>query len=67
MRTLGRIIAGIFRWTWRLLNFVRELILNLFLIFLILVGVGIYLSLQGNSSAVAPHGALLVRSQRRGG
>ncbi|MFV8848796.1 signal peptide peptidase SppA [Serratia fonticola] len=60
MRTLGRIIAGIFRWTWRLLNFVRELILNLFLIFLILVGVGIYLSLQGNSSAVAPHGALLV-------
>ncbi|ERK08475.1 Protease IV [Serratia fonticola AU-P3(3)] len=60
MRTLGRIIAGIFRWTWRLLNFVRELILNLFLIFLILVGVGIYLSLQGNSSAVTPHGALLV-------
>ncbi|OIX86489.1 signal peptide peptidase SppA [Serratia fonticola] len=60
MRTLGRIIAGIFRWTWRLLNFVRELILNLFLIFLILVGVGIYLSLQGNTSAVTPHGALLV-------
>ncbi|WP_421080803.1 signal peptide peptidase SppA [Serratia fonticola] len=60
MRTLGRIIAGIFRWTWRLLNFVRELILNLFLIFLILVGVGIYLSLQGNSSVATPHGALLV-------
>lgn len=60
MRTLGRIIAGLFRWTWRLLNFVRELILNLFLIFLILVGVGIYLSLQSNSSAVTPHGALLV-------
>jgi protease-4 len=60
MRTLGRIIAGLFRWTWRLLNFVRELILNLFLIFLILVGVGIYLSIQGNSSAVTPHGALLV-------
>lgn len=60
MRTLGRIIAGLFRWTWRLLNFVRELILNLFLIFLILVGVGIYLLLQGNSSAVTPHGALLV-------
>jgi protease-4 len=60
MRTLGRIIAGIFRWTWRLLNFVRELILNLFLIFLILVGVGIYLSLQGNSSVETPKGALLV-------
>lgn len=60
MRTLGRIIAGIFRWTWRLLNFVRELILNLFLIFLILVGIGIYLSLQGNSSVETPRGALLV-------
>lgn len=60
MRTLGRIIAGIFRWTWRLLNFVRELILNLFLIFLILIGVGIYLSLQGSSSVETPRGALLV-------
>lgn len=60
MRTLGRIIGGIFRWTWRLLNFIRELILNLFLILLILVGVGIYLSFQSNTSVEAPHGALLV-------
>ncbi len=60
MRTLGRIIAGIFRWTWRLLNFIRELILNLFLILLILVGVGIYLSFQSNTSVEPPRGALLV-------
>ncbi|TXE45409.1 MULTISPECIES: signal peptide peptidase SppA [Serratia] len=61
MRTLWRIIAGIFRWTWRLLNFIRELILNLFLVLLILVGVGIYLSFQSSSTSTAPaRGALLV-------
>ncbi|HAT2867114.1 TPA: signal peptide peptidase SppA [Serratia marcescens] len=61
MRTLWQIIAGIFRWTWRLLNFIRELILNLFLVLLILVGVGIYLSFQSSSTSTAPaHGALLV-------
>ncbi|CAI1528629.1 signal peptide peptidase SppA [Serratia marcescens] len=61
MRTLWQIIAGIFRWTWRLLNFIRELILNLFLVLLILVGVGIYLSFQSPSTSTAPaRGALLV-------
>ncbi|MBN5386729.1 signal peptide peptidase SppA [Serratia ureilytica] len=61
MRTLWQIIAGIFRWTWRLLNFIRELILNLFLALLILVGVGIYLSFQSSSTSTAPaRGALLV-------
>ncbi|CVD69824.1 Protease 4 [Serratia marcescens] len=61
MRTLWQIIAGIFRWTWRLLNFIRELILNLFLVLLILVGVGIYLSFQRSSTTTAPaRGALLV-------
>ena len=38
MRTLWRFIAGFFKWTWRLLNFVREMVLNLFFIFLVLVG-----------------------------
>lgn len=33
MRTLWRFIAGFFKWTWRLLNFVREMVLNLFFIF----------------------------------
>ncbi len=28
MRTLWRFIAGFFKWTWRLLNFVREMVLN---------------------------------------
>ncbi|MGW9792891.1 signal peptide peptidase SppA [Serratia sp. 121840015-1] len=61
MRTLWQIIAGIFRWTWRLLNFIRELILNLFLVLLILVGVGIYLSFQSSSTSTAPaRGALMV-------
>ncbi|WP_252343214.1 hypothetical protein, partial [Escherichia coli] len=27
MRTLWRFIAGFFKWTWRLLNFVREMVL----------------------------------------
>lgn len=61
MRTLWQIIAGVFRWTWRLLNFIRELILNLFLVLLILVGVGIYLSFQSATTpAVSTSGALLV-------
>lgn len=61
MRTLWQFIAGIFRWTWRLLNFIRELILNLFLVLLILVGVGIYLSFQSATTPTLPaRGALLV-------
>lgn len=59
MRTLWRIIAGFFKWTWRLLNFVREFILNVFLILIILVGVGIYFSFQ-DKPADTIKGALLV-------
>ena len=47
MRTLWRFIAGFFKWTWRLLNFVREMVLNLFFIFLVLVGVGIWMQVSG--------------------
>lgn len=60
MRVLWRIFSGLFIWTWRLINFVREFILNLFLLLLILVGVGIYLQVQGIRSAPAKQGALLV-------
>jgi len=62
MRTLWRIIAGLFRWTWRVLNFIREFVLNLFLIFLILVGVGIWLQVSGSGSGSTPvqQGALKV-------
>ncbi len=60
MRILWRIIAGFFRWTWRLLNFIREFILNLFLVLIILVGVGIYFQLQSKPVETPTQGALLV-------
>ncbi|VEB94641.1 protease 4 [Citrobacter koseri] len=44
-----------------LLNFVRELVLNLFFIFLVLVGVGIWMQLSdGNTSQQTARGALLL-------
>ncbi|WP_239042453.1 signal peptide peptidase SppA [Citrobacter freundii] len=61
MRTLWRFIAGFFKWTWRLLNFVREFVLNLFFIFLVLVGVGIWMQVSSiNTSEHAERGALLL-------
>ncbi|MCO1259265.1 signal peptide peptidase SppA [Escherichia coli] len=61
MRTLWRFIAGFFKWTWRLLNFVREMVLNLFFIFLVLVGVGIWMQVSGDDSKeTASRGALLL-------
>ncbi|NIG87769.1 signal peptide peptidase SppA [Serratia symbiotica] len=61
MRTLGQIFTSTFRWTWRLLNFLRELILNLFLVLLLLLGGGIYLYFQNSTTPAIPeHGALLV-------
>lgn len=61
MRTLWRFIAGFFKWTWRLLNFVREFILNLFLVVLILVCVGIYFQFSSSSTPAEPQkGALIV-------
>ncbi|WP_304589390.1 signal peptide peptidase SppA [uncultured Escherichia sp.] len=61
MRTLWRFIAGFFKWTWRLLNFAREMVLNLFFIFLVLVGVGIWMQVSGgDSKETASRGALLL-------
>lgn len=61
MRTLWRFIAGFFKWTWRVLNFVREMVLNLFFIFLILVGVGIWMQIgNGSNSEQTARGALLL-------
>jgi protease-4 len=60
MRTLWRIIAGFFKWTWRLLNFVREFILNVFLILLILLCFGVYFSFQSKPADTTTKGALLV-------
>lgn len=61
MRTLWRFIAGFFKWTWRLLNFVREMVLNLFFIFLVLVGVGIWMQVSStDTKETASRGALLL-------
>ena len=61
MRTLWRLIAGFFKWTWRLLNFVREMVLNLIFIFLVLVVVGIWMQVSGSDSKeTASRGALLL-------
>ncbi len=60
MRTLWRFIAGFFKWTWRVLNFVREMVLNLFFIFLVLVGVGIWMQIGNGSSEQTARGALLL-------
>ncbi|EJL1556474.1 signal peptide peptidase SppA [Salmonella enterica subsp. enterica serovar Typhimurium] len=61
MRTLWRFIAVFFKWTWRVLNFVREMVLNLFFIFLVLVGVGIWMQIgNGSNSEQTARGALLL-------
>ncbi|MEW3363739.1 signal peptide peptidase SppA [Escherichia coli] len=61
MRTLWRFIAGFFKWTWHLLNFVREMVLNLFFIFLVLVGVGIWMQVSSSDTKeTAGRGALLL-------
>ncbi|EBI8519183.1 signal peptide peptidase SppA [Salmonella enterica subsp. enterica serovar Typhimurium] len=61
MRTLWRFIAGFFKWTWRVLNFVREMVLNLFFIFLVLVGVGIWMQIgNGSNSEQTARCALLL-------
>lgn len=61
MRTLWRAIAGFFKWTWRLLNFVREFILNLFLVVLILICIGVYVQFSRPATPEqSPKGALIV-------
>ena len=61
MRTLWRIFAGFFKWTWRLLNFVRNLVMNIFFIFLVLVCAGIWMHLSSaNQAQNSTRGALLL-------
>ena len=50
MRTLWRFTGRLFSAVWRIINFIREFILNLFLLLLIVVGVGIWSQLSGGSS-----------------
>jgi len=61
MRTLWQLFAGFFRWTWRLLNFVRQLVMNLFFILLVMVCVGIWMHISSNNqSQHNTRGALLL-------
>ncbi|SFN46705.1 protease-4 [Izhakiella capsodis] len=59
MRTLWRIMANLFKWAWRLINFIREFILNLFLLLLVLVGVGVWMHIKNaNQPVEVQQGAL---------
>ena len=60
MRTLWRFIAGFFKWTWRILNFIRDMVLNIFFILLVLVCVGIWMQLKSTSAESTGRGALLM-------
>ncbi|MDU1063186.1 MAG: signal peptide peptidase SppA, partial [Leclercia adecarboxylata] len=61
MRTLWRMFAGFFKWTWRLLNFVRNLVMNIFFILILMVCVGVWMHLSANNQAQsAGRGALLL-------
>lgn len=59
MRLLFEFIAILFKWSWRILNFIRQAFFNIIFIILVLVGIGIYAQVQ--QSSVRPEtGALLV-------
>ncbi|HFZ8995981.1 TPA: signal peptide peptidase SppA [Citrobacter freundii] len=61
MRTLWRFIARFFQWTWRLLNFVRKLVLNLLFLLVVLVCVGVWMQVSSNdTSERSARGALLM-------
>lgn len=59
MYTLLRIIYSPFKWSWMLLNFIRQLILNLFLVIIVLIIIGIYLQINNSVSTVRT-GALII-------
>ncbi|NRN27603.1 signal peptide peptidase SppA [Photorhabdus heterorhabditis] len=61
MRILWKLIARLFKWSWQLLNFVREVVSNLIFIILILAVVGGFLIYQQpNKTADSYQGALYV-------
>ena len=63
MRTLWRITGRLFSAVWRIINFIREFILNLFLLLLIVAGVGIWSQVSGgsaNSAKTLTGGALKI-------
>ncbi|MGF6564758.1 signal peptide peptidase SppA [Kosakonia cowanii] len=60
MQTLWRIIAGFFKWCWRLLNFTRNLVMNVIFIVLILVAVGVWMQMSDSKAERSGRGALLL-------
>ena len=60
MRTLWRLIASFFKWTWRILNFIRKLALNAIFLVLVLVCIGIWSQFSSTTSEHAARGALLL-------
>lgn len=60
MQTLWRIIAGFFKWCWRLLNFTRNLVMNIVFILLILVAVGVWVQMSDSKTEHSGRGALLL-------
>ncbi|EPL8092943.1 signal peptide peptidase SppA [Morganella morganii] len=61
MHTLWTIIAGIFKWSWRILNFVRQLVANVLFIILLLLAAGAYALLSEQDAQISREpGALYV-------
>ena len=60
MRTLWRLLAGIFKWTWRVLNFIRQLAMNVVFLVLVLACVGIWAQFSSNTTEHTTRGALLM-------
>ncbi|SHL42397.1 signal peptide peptidase SppA [Morganella morganii] len=61
MHTLWTIIAGIFKWSWRILNFVRQLVANVLFIIILLLATGAYALLSEQDAQISREpGALYV-------
>ncbi|HAS8350321.1 TPA: signal peptide peptidase SppA [Vibrio vulnificus] len=61
MHTLWTIIAGIFKWSWRILNFVRQLVANVLFIIILLLAAGAYALLSEQDAQISREpGALYV-------
>ncbi|SFU73087.1 signal peptide peptidase SppA [Xenorhabdus koppenhoeferi] len=61
MRTLWNFIAALFKWCWKLLNFVRQLISNLiFILLIVIVVISLIVYKQQSKRNDSYHGALYV-------
>lgn len=67
MRTLWRLIASFFKWTWRILNFIRKLALNAIFLVLVLVCIGIWSQFSSTTSEPCCARRAVAGYYRRGG